>query len=134
MQYVPRKNFQGIPSPLQRLGLHEQLRWCRLEVPEQRRTEPAFHRRLIGPIPVAAELFTDPSELPLKARKGSSGEQQPEPLPGIGNVSNEVINPKAHRIAGKSPPFALISSASTSSTTDSGVSRWSTESRSFETC
>lgn len=56
-------------SALDRLGLHVQLGGRRLEIAEEGRAEPAFPRRLVGPIPIPAHLFPNPTQFPLVSRE-----------------------------------------------------------------
>src|ERR1035437_4540229 len=99
---------------LPRLGLRVDFLWGLVEIPEQRRAQPALELVLLAPIPVAAEFGAPPFQLHGIAGKGLRGEEELEALLGVGNGRRRLLNhqvdaqdqrllPQARRLIIKDP-------------------------------
>src|SRR5947207_2900667 len=88
--------------PSQRLGLHVDHRRRVGEVFEQRRAEPAFHRRGyrfdIGAIPRAAELFAGADEPGRVAGERRGREEQAEAAAGVGDWNAAAIEQRVDHL------------------------------------
>src|SRR5438093_6737097 len=88
--------------PSQRLRLHVNRQRCFGEVLEQRRAEPAFHRRVyafdVGAIPRAAEVFAGADEPGRVAGERRGREEQTEAAPGVGDWNAAAIEQRVDHL------------------------------------
>ena len=66
------------------LRFYVQFLWCRLEIPEEDRAEPAVHWRIVATIPLSATFLPHPGQFFLVAGEWRDREQHHEALLGFG--------------------------------------------------
>src|SRR6516165_4553405 len=78
-------------SPCLYLGL--KCRWGVGEISEKSRTQPSLHVQISRVIPISTTFCPPPIEPILVTGERRTGEEQREPILGVGDVSNHTIDP-----------------------------------------